>query len=74
MEPLQHAFTRHPRSVGETYWQHMAASLSFAGPLLLAGLAALVHAFLPFLLVRTGSAIVARLHERMVVHRTRRGM
>jgi hypothetical protein len=36
-----------------------------------AGLACLLHAFLPFLFVRTGSEAIARLHQRMVVSRTR---
>ena len=71
MNRLRHAFTEHPRSVGENYWQHMRASLSFAGPMLLGALACLAHAFFPFLLARTGSGIVARLHERMVRHRVR---
>ena len=63
------AFTEHPRSVGENYWQHMGASLSFAATMLLGAGAALVHAIFPFLLVRTGSRLVTRLHERMVVKR-----
>ena len=66
------AFTEHPSSVGENYWQHMAASLSFAGTMLLGAAAALVHSVFPFLLVKTGSGIVTRLHERMVTHRVRR--
>ena len=69
MKELQRAFVEHPQSVGESYWQHMRASLSFAGPLLVGALASLVHAVFPFLLVRTGSGIVARLHERMVRNR-----
>jgi hypothetical protein len=71
MNRLTEAFTEHPRSVGEGYWEHMGAALSFAGPLLLAGLASLVHAVLPFLLVGTGSRMVSRLHERMVTQRVR---
>lgn len=69
MNRLRTAFTDHPRTVGETYWQHMGAALSFAGTLLMAAMAALVHAFFPFLLVKTGSAAIQRLHERMVVQR-----
>ena len=65
------AFTEHPNSVGENYWQHMAASLSFAGAMLLGAAAALVHSIFPFLLVRTGSRIVTRLHTRMVTHRAK---
>ena len=65
------AFTEHPRSVGENYWEHMAASLTFAATMLLGAGAALVHSVFPFLLVKTGSRIVTRLHERMVAHRRR---
>jgi len=35
---IRTAFTQHPSSVGETYTEHMGTALSFAGPLLLAGL------------------------------------
>lgn len=59
-------FTDHPDSVGETYTEHMGVALSFAGPLLAAGFAALVHAFLPFLFLTTASTIVKQLYARMV--------
>jgi hypothetical protein len=59
------AFTDHPRSVGETYWQHMRAALSFGALMFAAAAAALVHAIFPFLCTRTGSTIVRRLHDRM---------
>jgi hypothetical protein len=62
---LKTLFTEHPESVGESYWQHMGVALSFAGPLLAAGCAALVHAFLPFLCVTTASGTVKRLYARM---------
>jgi Family of unknown function (DUF6356) len=42
---LRDLFTDHPRSVGETYGDHMLVALSFAGPLTKAAAAALVHAF-----------------------------
>ena len=63
---LKRLFTEHPDSVGESYLEHMGVALSFAGPLLTAGLAALVHAILPFLCVTTASGTVKRLHARMV--------
>jgi len=69
--PLSDAFTSHPASVGETYTEHMAVAASFGGTMILAGLACLVHAVLPFLFVRTGSAAITQLHERMVLHRRR---
>jgi Family of unknown function (DUF6356) len=61
-------FLEHPRSVGETYGQHCAAALSFSLPLLGAGLACAVHAFLPFLFKTTASRAVVRLNERMVLY------
>lgn len=66
---MRFSFTEHPASVGETYLEHMAMALSFAGPMLAAALACLVHALLPFLFVRTGSAAIATLNERMVRNR-----
>jgi Family of unknown function (DUF6356) len=62
---LKRLFTDHPEAVGETYGEHRAVAMSFAVPLLLAGLAALVHAFLPFLFATTASSTVKRLHARM---------
>jgi hypothetical protein len=63
---LKRLFTEHPESVGESYFEHMGVALSFAGPLLKAGLAALVHAFLPFLCTSTASGTVKRLYARMM--------
>ena len=62
---LKRLFTEHPDAVGESYVEHMHVALSFAGPLLKAGMAALVHAFLPFLCVTTASVTVKRLHARL---------
>ena len=69
---LKSAFTDHPASVGETYGQHMGMAFSFAGRMLLGSLACLIHGFLPFLFVRTGSSTITDLHHRMVTHRDRR--
>jgi hypothetical protein len=63
---LKRLFTEHPEAVGESYTEHMRVALSFSGPLLMAGLAALVHAFLPFLCTTTASSTVKRLHARMM--------
>ena len=59
------AFTEHPHSVGENYWQHMGVALSFAGSMLVGAAASLVHAIFPFLCTRTGSGIVTRLYQRV---------
>ncbi|MDN2579581.1 DUF6356 family protein [Aquibium sp. ELW1220] len=60
-----HIFTAHPATVGESYLGHMAFAAWFASRLLLAGGAALVHAFLPFLFETTASRIVRELHQRI---------
>ena len=70
---LRTLFTAHPASVGESYLQHLGQALGFAGRMFVGSLACLVHAFLPFLCVKTGSRCITELHERMVAHRDRRG-
>ncbi len=55
----------HPRSVDETYFQHMAFALRFSGALFYLAFAALVHAFIPCLFKRTASRKVAELNQRM---------
>ena len=65
MQTLTRLFTEHPDSVDETYFEHMRFALSFAGLLLLAGLAALCHVVLPFTFEKTASRIISKLHHRM---------
>ncbi len=69
---LKSPFTEHPASVGESYTEHMEMAGGFGIRMLAGGAACLVHAILPFLFVKTGSSIIAGLHDRMVVHRDRR--
>jgi len=68
---IEKLFTDHPRSVGETYLEHMATAASFAAALFAATLACIIHAVLPFLFTTTGSSMIARLYERMITHRWR---
>lgn len=70
MPDLNALFTRHPNSVGESYFGHLGFAAWFGGWLALAAAAALVHAFLPFLCETTASRIVRRLYERT----SRRGL
>jgi hypothetical protein len=70
---LRNLFTEHPASVGETYWQHLGQAWGFSWRMMLAALACLVHALLPFLFQKTGSRAISGLHERMVVNRPRQG-
>lgn len=64
-------FTEHPRSVGETYAEHMRVAWSFGVPMLGGGLACIVHGIFPFLCKNTGSTMVRTLHSRMVANRVR---
>jgi hypothetical protein len=65
------SFSEHPRSVGETYGQHLLTAWSFAGSMIYGGLACLVHGLLPFMSTTTGSSIIRRLHDQMIIHRGR---
>ncbi len=71
MDPAR-LFTDHPASVGETYGEHLAMATGFGLRMILGGFACLIHGLLPFLFVRTGSAQVSTLHDRMVANRRRK--
>lgn len=68
---LLNAFTAHPRSVGETYTQHMGVASRCGLSMIMAGFACLVHALLPFLFERTASNCLTRLYQSMVTQRAR---
>lgn len=58
-------FLSHPRSVGESYAEHASVALRFGTAMILAGLALFVHALLPSLFMRTGSATIKRLYAEI---------
>ena len=58
-------FRDHPASVGETYGQHFRFALRFSALLMMAGLAAGVHALVPPLFPTTASGILRRLHAEI---------
>ena len=58
-------FLSHPASVGESYFQHQRVALSFALPLLGAGVAAVAHALVPAVCERTAGDIIRKLHSRL---------
>ncbi len=72
--PITSPFTQHPASVGESYTQHMVHAAGFGLSMIGGGLACLVHAVLPFFCEKTGSAIIRRLHDRMVLNRVGHGV
>jgi len=58
-------FTSHPKALGESYFSHQRAAFSYAGTLLIAGVAAAIHGLVPCLFETTASRAVARLHGHM---------
>ncbi len=48
-------FTKHPKSLGESYWQHFAKAVKFSYKMLLASVACFIHAWLPFLFETTAT-------------------
>lgn len=71
---LKTLFTEHPASVDETYGEHLVMASGFGIRMILGGFACLLHGIFPFLFVKTGSAQISTLHERMVQNRRTRQM
>lgn len=63
------AFTQHPESVGETYFQHLGQASSFAASMAVGAICCFLHGLFPFAFQSTGSRRIRALHERMVTHR-----
>jgi hypothetical protein len=63
-------FKRHPRTVGETYFEHLGAAWGFAATMAAGALACALHGLLPFAFQTSGSRRIRELHRRMITHRT----
>ncbi len=68
---LKRLFTEHPASVDETYFEHVGVALGFCYKMFFGALVCLIHAFLPFLFVKTGSQVITGLYDTMVTNRDR---
>jgi len=62
---IYNPFTKHPKSVDETYFEHMKCAFKFFYTLLGLSIAALVHAVFPFLFQTTASSGVKKLNDCM---------
>ena len=62
-------FVEHPRSVGESYFEHQVFAFGFAMRLFAAGFAAFVHAVLPFAFETTASRMVREMAEELTARR-----
>ena len=56
-------WTRHPSSVGESYGQHLLYALRASATVTSAGLMLFIHAFFPFLFVKTGSNMLCKITD-----------
>ncbi|MHA1525335.1 MAG: DUF6356 family protein [Alphaproteobacteria bacterium] len=65
MARITDLFTDHPANVGETYLEHMGVAAGFSVKLLGIAAAALVHAILPFLFVKTASTAILSMADKM---------
>jgi hypothetical protein len=55
-------FTAHPASVGETYGEHLRFAFGFGLRMLGGGIAAMIHALLPFVFITTASRTLDELN------------
>jgi len=58
---MRNIFTEHPKSINETYLQHMKFALLFGMTMIISGMACLIHAIFPFLFIQTGTNCLIRL-------------
>ena len=54
---MNNPFTDHPHSVNETYWEHLGFALHFGLKMTWGGIAAIIHAVIPFLFVATAGKL-----------------
>ena len=54
---MNNPFTEHLHSVNESYWEHFGFALKFGTKMTLGGLAAMMHAVLPFLFITAAGKI-----------------
>jgi hypothetical protein len=69
---VEKIFTEHPKSVNETYFEHMAQSFTFGAKMIAGGLACFLHGILPCICEKTGSNTIRKLHNRMVENRIKK--
>lgn len=69
MAIMQKIFLDHPRSVGETYYQHFFAAARYGFKLTAAGMACLIHAAIPSCHRDTASGVVINMARELVDRR-----
>ncbi len=64
-------FTQHPKSVHETYFQHLVQASCFGVRMITGGVICIIHGLLPFLFEKTASGMIIKLNKCMVENRIR---
>jgi len=63
MNPMDTLFWEHPRREGVTYWQHFQRAMFLSTKMALGSASLMIHAVVPALFEKTGSAIIHDLEE-----------
>lgn len=59
-------FSKHPNSVGETYFQHLGFAFAFGANMIIGGFACMIHAIFPFWFEQTGSDYLLKLTKNFI--------
>ena len=60
---MKNLFTKHPKEVGESYFEHFAKAFGFGFKLLLISFRAFIHAIFPFFFEHSTSDKINELHK-----------
>ncbi len=61
---ISRVFLEHPKSVDESYFEHMAFAGKFSFRLFAAGFCALIHAVIPCAFEKTASRMIAEMYAK----------
>ncbi|WP_306253073.1 DUF6356 family protein [Parvularcula sp. IMCC14364] len=67
---IKKVFLEHPKTVNESYTEHLGNASRFGFSMIFAGFACVIHGLIPCLFKNTGSKMISELHHDMVTHRT----
>jgi Family of unknown function (DUF6356) len=67
---IRRIFLDHPKTVGESYWEHFGVATGFGGAMIVGGVKAVLHGFFPNVFQTAGSDTVRNLHAILVEKRS----
>tara|TARA_B100000214_G_scaffold364986_2_gene332194 strand:+ start:121 stop:336 length:216 start_codon:yes stop_codon:yes gene_type:complete len=62
---MKNIFTKHPNSIGESYFKHFLKAMSFGISLLLISFCVFIHAIFPFLFEHSTSEKIKKLSDKL---------